>query len=126
VGFFLGLNLLLAFFGYLLPVPSVVLAWRELLKVRHEFPAKTWRQVLSHGGVLLLSIGAALWAYAILREAWLHDYSYTVMSVFAGRWGSLGLVIICVFAGRKIRRYLLLGAVGLLFFFGVSIGDVAI
>jgi hypothetical protein len=126
VGILLGLNILFAFFGYLLPVPSVVLAWREWLKLRQVTPANVWRRMVSQGGVLLLSVGVALWTYAILREAWLHDYSYIVMSAVVGRWGSLGLVIICVFAEQKLRRYLLIGAVGLVFFFGSSIGDIAI
>jgi hypothetical protein len=82
--------------------------------------------MVSQGGVILLSVGVALWAYAILREAWLHDYSYIVMSAVFGRWGSLGLVITFLFAERKLRRYLIVGAVGLLFFFVASIGDVVI
>jgi len=48
------------------------------------------------------------------------------MSAVVGRWGSLGLVIICVFAEQKLRRYLVIGAVGLLFIFGASIGDVTV
>jgi len=126
VGILIGLNLLLALFGYLLPVPSVVLAWRERSKMAQEVQANAWRRVVSHSGVLLLSVGVALWAYAVLREAWLHDYLYEGMSAVVGRWGSLGLMIICAFAEQKLRRYLLLGAVGLLLFFGVSIGDMAI
>jgi hypothetical protein len=126
MGILIGLNLVLAFLGYLLPIPSLVLAWREQLKMRGERPAKAWRRVVSQCGVLLLSIGIALWAYSILREAWLHDYSYMEMSAVVGRWGSLGLAIVCLFAERKLRRYLIIGAVGLLFFFGVSVGDVTI
>jgi hypothetical protein len=68
----------------------------------------------------------ALWAYAIVREAWLHDYSYVVVSAVVGKWGSLGLIIVSAFAEQKLRRYLLLGAVGLFFFFGASVGDLAI
>jgi hypothetical protein len=77
-------------------------------------------------GLLLLSFGVALWIYAIVREAWHHDYSYVVLSASVGRWGSLGLLAVCALAENKLRRYLLLGAAGLLFFFGVSIGDVTI
>jgi hypothetical protein len=126
VGIILGLNMLFAFFGYLLPIPSVVLAWREWLKLRQVPPVNGSRRMASQAGVLLSSVGLALWAYAILRDAWIHDYSYIVMSAVVGRWGSLCLVIICAFAEQKLRRYLLVGAVGLLFFFGASIGDVTI
>ena len=126
MGLVIGLNILLAILGYLLPVPSVLLAWREWLKGRRTPPAKVWRRTISQIGVLLVSIGLALWIYAIVREAWLHDYSYIVMSAVVGRWGSLILIIVCAFAENKLRRYLLLGAAGLLFFFGSSIGDVTI
>jgi len=81
---------------------------------------------VSHIAILSLSLGLALWAYAIVREAWLHDYSYIVTSAVVGRWGSVGLIVVCALAEPRLRRYLLLGAVGLLFFFGSSIGDIAI
>jgi hypothetical protein len=126
VGFLIGLNMLLAVLGYLLPVPSVVLAWREWLKGRRVPPLKIWRRIMSHIGIVLLSLGLFLWIYAIAREALLHDYSYIVSSAVMGRWGSLALIIVCAFTESKLRRYLLLGAAGLLFFFGVSIGDVTI
>ena len=125
MGFLLiGLNMLFALLGYLLPIPSVILAWREWLRMRRVSPAKVWRRVVSHAGIVLLSAGLALWIYAIVREASTHDYSYIVPSAVIGRWGSLGLVIACAFAEPRLRRYLLLGGVGLLFFFGSSIGDV--
>ena len=126
MGFLIGLNLILAFCGYLLPVPGVLLAWREWSKGRRIPPAKTWRRTVSQVGIWLLSLGVGLWAYAVVREAWHHDYSYIALSASVGRWGSLGLIIICALAENKLRRYLLFGAAGLLFFFGVSIGDVTI
>ena len=81
---------------------------------------------MSQIGLLLLTLGVALWVYAIARETWHHDYSYIVPSASVGRWGSLESIIVCSLAERRIRRYLLLGAAGLLFFFGASIGDVTI
>ncbi len=81
---------------------------------------------MSQFGLSLVSLGLALWIYAIVREAWHHEYSYIVPSAVVGRWGSLVLIIDCAFAESKLRRYLLLGALGLLFFFGCSIGDVTI
>ena len=124
--FLIGLNILLALMGYLLPVPSVILAWREWLKLKGVAPVKVWRRTMSQIGIVLVSLGLALWIYAIVREASLHDYSYIVTSAVVGRWGSLGLIIVSVFAEPKLRRYLLLGRIGLLFFLGSSIGDVAI
>jgi hypothetical protein len=126
MGILIGLNLILAFFGYLLPLPSLVLAWRESLKRIQTNPTKSWRRIVSQIGLLLLSCGVGLWCYAIVRDTWHHDYSYVVPSAGVGRWGSLILIVICAFAETKARRYLLLGAAGLLFFFGVSIGDLAI
>ena len=126
MGFVIGLNIILALCGYLLPIPSLALALRELSKGRRIPPAKAWRRIISWTALWLLSSGVALWVYAIVREAWHHDYSYIVPSASVGRWGSLGLIIVCAFAESKLRRYLLLGAAGLLFFFGSSIGDIAI
>lgn len=126
VGFLVGLNIILALCGYLLPVPSLVLAGRELSKGRRIPPIRAWRRMISWTGLLLLFSGVALWVYAIVREAWHHDYSYILPSASVGRWGSLGLIIVCALAETKSRRYLLLGAAGLLFFFGASIGDVVI
>jgi hypothetical protein len=94
--------------------------------MNRETPATARRRAVSYTGLLFLSLGVAFWAYAIVREAWFHDYSYVVLSAIVGRWGSLGLIIVCAFAEQKLRRYLLLGAVGLLFFFGASIADLAI
>src|SRR5215469_15393614 len=98
MGFLIGLNVLLAFQGYSLPAPSVILAWREWVKGKGVPPVKPWRRVVSHAGIVLLSVGLALWIYAIVREASFHDYSYIVPSAVIGRWGSLGLVIACAFA----------------------------
>jgi len=125
MGILIGLNLILALCGYLLPLPGLVLAWREFLKRIQTNTTKSWRRPVSQIGLSLLSCGVGLWIYAIVREALRHDYSYIVSSASVGRWSSLSLIIISSFAEAKVRRYLLLGAAGLLFFFGASIGDVA-
>lgn len=126
VGLVIALNILLAFLGYVLPVPSVVLAGLEWAKLRKVLPTKAWRRATSHIGFLLLLLGLTLWIYAIVRETLHGDYSYEAPSASVGRWGSFGLFVISGFAESKLRRYLLLGAASLLFFFGSSIGDVAI
>jgi hypothetical protein len=122
----IGFNLILIVLGYLLPLPGLVLAWREFLRRIQANPIKSWRRVVSQVGLLFLSCGVSLWIYAIVREALRHDYSYVVPSASVGRWGSFILIVVCAFSEPKVRRYLLLGGAGLLFFFGASIGDVAI
>lgn len=126
MGLIFGLNILLAGLGYLLPLPGVIFAWREWARLRRIPPARNWRRAFSNMGILALSLGLVLWIYAIAREAVLHDYSYIVTSAVVGRWGSFAMIVVCAFSESKARRYLLLGAAGLLFFFGVSIGDIVI
>jgi hypothetical protein len=126
MGILIGLNQILMLLGYLLPLPSLLLAWRELWKRIQTNPIKSWRRVVSQIGLLALFCGVGLWSYAIVRDAWHHDYSYIVSSASVGRWGSFILIVVCAFSEPKVRRYLLLGGAGLLFFFGASIGDVAI
>jgi hypothetical protein len=126
LGLVIALNIVLAFLGYVLPVPAVVLAGREWAKLRKVLPTKAWRRTISHIRLLLVSLGVGLWTYAIVREAMRQDYLYEALSARVGRWGSLGLIVVSGFAESKLRRYLLLGAAGLLFFFVSSIGDVAI
>lgn len=124
--FLIGLTLVSRALGYLLPVPCVFLAWRELARVKRVPPSKSWRRIASYIGILLLSFGLGLWFYAIVREARFHDYSYIVRSAVVGRWGSLGMLVVCIFAEPKLRRYLLFGTVGLFLFFAFSIGEIAI
>jgi len=66
MGFLIGLNMILALCGYLLPLPSLVFPWREWAKGRRIPPAKAWRRVMSQIGLWLLTLGVALWVYAIV------------------------------------------------------------
>lgn len=122
----MGFNLILVICGYVLPVPSLVFAWREWLNLRKVGAAKTWRRTMSQGAILLVSVGFALWMYGVVHQVWLKDYSYIVPSARAGRLFSVGLIVVSSFVEAKLRRYLLLGSVGILFFFSASIGDLAI
>jgi hypothetical protein len=54
---------------------------------------------------------------------WRGGYSCEAPTAIIGRWGPSGLIIISGLAEPKLRRYLLLGAIGLLFLFGASIGE---
>ena len=116
------LNIIFAFAGYLLPIPSVILSWRQWLKIRGTPPAKTWRRVVSEVALALVSVGLAFWIYVVPREVW-GDYSYSLLSASIARWGSSGLILLSLFAEGRLRFYLLLGAVGLFFFFTTSVGD---
>jgi hypothetical protein len=112
--------------GYLLPVPSLVLAWLEAFKESRVPAPKVWRRAISRAALWLLALCLVLWFYAFIREASFHNYLYDGLSAKGGRWGSLALLIISLFAETKIKRYLIMGTLGLLFFFAASIGDVAI
>jgi hypothetical protein len=108
--------------GYLFPLPRVVMSWREWVKTRSIPPRDSWSRIATILSLALLTLGMPLWVYAAFREI-RDDYSYVFTSAQIGRWSSLALLVISLFAERKVRKYLLLGAVGLLFFFSVSIGE---
>jgi hypothetical protein len=125
MGFLLGLNMILWFGGLLIPVPCFILSCRESIRRRNIPPAKIWRRRISQISLVLFGLGLALWAYAVLRNSW-GEYSYDALTATIGRWESVGLIVLCALAESPVRRYLLLGAFGLLFFFGVSLGEIAI
>jgi len=115
-------SLAFALAGYLLPIPCLVLAWRELLGADQPEPVKPWRRAISKTAIALASAGLILWFYAVIREL-LGDYSYDASSAVVGRWATSGLIIVSAFAESGFRKYLLLAAVGLFFFFVSSVGD---
>lgn len=124
--FLLGLNIICWYGGFLLPVPSLILALREWLRTRSAPPAKAWRRKISQVALYLLVLGLVLWLYALLRE-WYGNYVYyNSFMARVGRWGSASLFIFCILTESKVRIYLLLGALGLLLYFAVSLGDIAI
>jgi hypothetical protein len=123
--FLLGLSMILWFGGFLIPVPCFILSCVELISSRNIPPIKIWRRRISEISLVLLGLGLALWAYAVLRNSW-GNYPYDALTATVGRWGSVALIVLCALAESPVRRYLLLGAFGLLFFFGVSLGEIAI
>jgi hypothetical protein len=62
----------------------------------------------------------------MLREWSGHYVLYDGLTARIGRLGTASLIIFCVFAESKVRRYLLFGAMSLFFYFAVSLGDIAI
>jgi hypothetical protein len=125
MGFLLGLNMILWFGGFLIPIPAFVLSCREWIQRRDTPPVKSWRRRISQISLVLLGLGLSLWVYAVLRD-WLGHYSYDALTATVGRWGSVGLIVPCALAESPVGRYLLLGALGLLFFFCVSLAEIAI
>jgi hypothetical protein len=118
MGILLGLNAVLWIAGFLLPVPMSLLAWRGWLKTRNTPPSKSWRRKMSQIGVCLLTIGLALW-----------DLGADLFESLTARVGTLGaalLIIPSALAENRVRIWLIFGTLGLLFFFGVSTGEVAI
>src|SRR5260370_28843959 len=45
--------------GLLLPIPCIILAWREWTKKRKVPPAIVWRRIMSQVGLLLFTVGLA-------------------------------------------------------------------
>ena len=124
MNFILGLNALMALLGYLLPMPCIILAWLRWNTNRKPLSAQTWRRRMTGIVTLTLTLGTAFWAYVILRDVLRHDYLYGDPTAVAARWSLPGLFIVSLAAESKARPYLLLGAIGLWFFFISSIGDV--
>lgn len=113
--------------GFLLPIPSILLAWREWIKTRKVPPAGAWRRTMSQVGLLLFTIGlafAVLVAVAEGRGVWSRQLHFGSWPIYAGALGSVFTIAVSALAEDKLRRYLLLGAIGLLclFCFGLTEG----
>ena len=125
MGILLGLNAILWISGFLLPGPMTFLAWRGWFKTKNSAPAKPWRRKTSQIALCLLSVGMVLWVYASVRIYFGADL-FESLTAHAGAFGAAILIIPSALAERKTGIWLILGALGLLFFFGVSTGEVAI
>ncbi|HEV3375432.1 MAG TPA: hypothetical protein VG051_06980 [Candidatus Acidoferrum sp.] len=111
--------------GVLLPIPSVILAWREWVKTEKAPVAKTWRRTMSYIGLLLCTVGLAFAGYVAIAEGRniLSQQSYyDSWAMKVGVAESVATIAVSAVAEGKLRRYLLLCAVGLLclFFFGFN------
>ena len=123
----LPIYLLALYAGYLLPVPSIILAWREWTKAKKAPPAKAWRRTMSWVGLLLFTAGLAVAVYVAVAEGediLTQRSYYGSWSMYLGALGSIATIGVSALAEAKLRRYLLLGAIGLLclFCFGFSEG----
>ena len=80
---------------------------------------------MSQIALCLLAIGLALWIYASLR-LYLGADLFESLTARVGMLGAALSIIPSAFAEKKVRIWLVLGALGLLFLFGVSTGEVEI
>jgi DMSO/TMAO reductase YedYZ heme-binding membrane subunit len=121
----LGLNMVLYLAGYLLPVLCAVVAWRGWIQARNIAPVQTWQHWASQIALALLTAGIVLWSIALVRQyrgADLYETFTTNLETLAAAL----LIIPSALAKKGSRRWLTLGALGLLFFFAISTGEVAI
>lgn len=52
-GFVLLIYVLALYAGYLLPIPSIILAWLEWIETKKVPPIRVWRRTMSRVGLLL-------------------------------------------------------------------------
>jgi hypothetical protein len=106
--------------GLLLPIPCIILAWREWTKKRKVPPAIVWRRIMSQVGLLLFTVGLAFAvsvAVAEGRNVLSQQSYYGSWAMYVGELGSVAMIAVSALAEDKLRRYLLLGAIGLLCLF---------
>jgi hypothetical protein len=121
----LGLSMVLYLAGYLLPVPCAVMAWRGWIQAQNMATVKAWQHWATQIALALLTAGIAFWIVALVRQyrgADLYETFITNLETLAAAL----LIILSAFAKKGIRRWLILGALGLLFFFAISTGEIAI
>src|SRR5258705_2233831 len=53
---------------FLLPLPSLILSWREWPRVRRTSPSGHWRRHMSRIGLVFLTCGVTLWIYGMVPE----------------------------------------------------------
>ena len=108
--------------GLLFPIPSIILAWREWTETKNVPPARVWRRTMSQVGLLLFTVGLAFGVSVAVAEVRLGQTAYyDSWAMYVGAFGSIATIGVSVFAEKKLRRYLLLGAIGLLCLFCVGL-----
>src|SRR5260370_3089424 len=100
--------------GLLLPIPCIILAWREWTKKRKVPPATVWRRIMSQVGLLLFTVGLAFAvsvAVAEGRNVLSQRFYYGSWAIYAGGFGSVATIAGSALPQDKLRRYLLLRAI---------------
>jgi hypothetical protein len=121
----LALSMFLWLAGFAVPVPCFALACRAWFVIRGTTATGPWRRRLSHFALAAFAAGMGLWAYVAVQQYRGADF-YDSTTSHIGAAGSAVLIVLSAFGERKIRIWLILGAIGLLLFFVVSTGEVAI
>ena len=125
---FLIFYFFLIYAGFLLPIPSVILAWREWTKREKTYPVKPWRRAMSLTALFVCTFGAVLWIYTMAIEGSTELYGGGYLSpsswpISVGAWASFPAMAISALGEGKVRKYLLVAAVGLFFFFNWTMGE---
>jgi len=106
--------------GLLFPIPSIIFAWREWTKTRKVPPARPWRRTMSQVGLLLFTVGLTFGGFVAVAEGRniLSQQSYhDSWAMHVGVLGSVAAIAVSALAEDKLRRYPLLGTIGLLCLF---------
>ncbi len=125
---FLPLYFFAIYAGFIVPIPGTILAWREWMKRQESSPTKAWRRITSQIALFVCTIGVVLSIYTMAVE-WsteLHGGGHVSPSswpISVGSWGSFPTIAISALAEGKLRKYLLVTAVGLFFFFNWTMGE---
>src|SRR5258708_13534477 len=75
--------------GLLLPIPCIILAWREWTKKRKVPPAIVWRRIMSQVGLLLFAVGLVFAVSVAVAEA---RHVLSQQSYYGSGGVSLGVV----------------------------------
>jgi hypothetical protein len=101
------------------------MAWRGSIQARNIAPVKAWEHWATQIALALLTAGIVLWSVASVRQYRGADLYQTFTTNLATLPAAL-LIIPSALAKKGSRRWLSIGALGLLFFFAISTGEVAI
>jgi len=119
---------LLIYAGFLLPIPSVILAWRRWTKREKTSEATTWRRIMSVLALFVCTIGVALSIYTMVIE-WSRELNAlgslppSSWPISVGSWATFPAIVISVLADGRMRKCLLVCAIGLFCFFNWTMGE---
>jgi hypothetical protein len=125
MGILLGLNMIFYLAGYVFPLPCTVMAWIGWFRIRKSPAPKVWRRTVSLIVLTVLTAGQLLWLYYVVRIQQGADLFETTATNVAALTAA-SLIVPSAFAEGKVRLWLILGAISLLFFFVSSTGEIAI
>jgi hypothetical protein len=125
MGVLLGLNMISYLAGYVLPLPCAVMAWVGWFRIRKVPPRKAWRRLDSLISLAVLTAARVLWLFYVIRLGQGADL-FEMTATNVATLGTALLIVPSPFAEKKIRLWLVLGAISLVFFFASSTGEIAI